>query len=98
MRFFTEADQHLLDATGAERDRLRHQLEAAFEAAQRFAEANLSLAAEITRLSQRAVPVVPDGDIDQPTSTRDTDREAAITLNDPENLRRPKPGPARVDD
>ena len=58
---------------------------------------HISLAREVVRISQRITPVIPEGDVEQPASTRDVDREMGIELNDPENLRRPKPGPARVD-
>lgn len=77
---------------------LEQQRDTAIAVSDRVIQANLNLAAEITRLSQRAIPVIEEGEVEQPASTRDVDREMGIELNDPENLRRPKAQPARVDD
>jgi hypothetical protein len=102
MRFFTQADQDKLE-------RLQYEKDMAVEAAQRFAEANLKLADdahnlaranielsnELVRLSQRATPVVPDGEVEQPKSVSDNDR---VTLESPERAIRPEPPrPARVE-
>ena len=95
MRLFTDKDQEKLDRAIYERDM-------AFEAAQRLMEANLrfleettKLAAEVSRLSQRREPVIPDGEIEQPKSVRDNDD---VVLEDPERMKRPEPPrPARVE-
>lgn len=103
MRFFTAKDQEQID-------RLQHERDAAFESASRFAEANLRLAGElersnettfrlaqeVLRVSQRHTPVVPDGEIEQPKSTREADRDRVV-LESPERAIRPAPGPARVE-
>lgn len=102
MRLFTQRDQQTLDI-------LQHQKDAAFEAAQRVIEANLRLAddanrltqanlqltAEIVRLAQRHVPVVHEGEVEQPASLRDNDR---VVLEDAERRIRPEPPrPSRVE-
>lgn len=102
MRFYTRQDQQKLVT-------LEHQRDTAFEAAQRFAEANLRLAddanrltqanlqltAEIVRLAQRHVPVVPEGEVDQPKSVREND---SVVLEDSERRIRPQPAkPVRVE-
>lgn len=102
MRFFTQQDQQQLEL-------LQHQRDAAFESAQRvieanlrladdatrLSEANLKMAAEIVRLAQRHVPVVPEGEVEQPASLRDNDR---VVQEDPERRIRPEPPrPQRVE-
>lgn len=102
MRFFTQADQAKLDD-------LQHRLEVSIEATQRFAEANLRLgdevlkhmdinlrlSSEVLRLSQRQVPAMPDGDVEQPRSVSDNDR---VVLEDAERQIRPNPPrPGRVE-
>jgi hypothetical protein len=90
--------------------RLRHERDAAVESAERFAAANLRLGEqvhqladanirlthEVIRLSQRAVPAVVDGDVEQPKSTRDNDTET-VTLESPERGIRPEARPARIE-
>lgn len=103
MRFFTQQDQQKLDL-------LEHQRDTAFESAQRvieanlrlsedatrLSEANLTMAAEIVRLAQRHVPVVPEGEVEQPKSLRDNDR---VVLEDPDRQIRPQPPrPQRVEE
>lgn len=100
MRLFTKRDQEKLD-------RLQYERDTAFESAQRLMEANLRfleeqnrigetvirLTSEVVRLSQRQVPVVAEGDVEQPKSVRDND---SVVLEDPE--RRPAPPrPARTE-
>lgn len=100
MRLFTKQDKEKLD-------RLQYERDTAFESAQRLMEANLRfleeqnrigevvirLTSEVVRLTQRQVPVVPEGDFDQPKSVRDND---SVVLEDSE--RRPAPPrPARTE-
>jgi predicted translin family RNA/ssDNA-binding protein len=102
MRFFTQADQEKMD-------RLQYERDTAFESAQRLMEANLRfleeqnrigetvirLTSEVVRLSQRQVPVVAEGDVEQPKSVREND---SVVLEDPERLKRPAaPRPARTE-
>lgn len=102
MRLFTKRDQEKLD-------RLQYERDVAFESAQRLMEANLRfleeqnklgetnvrLAGEVVRLAQSRVPVVPEGDVDQPKSVREND---SVVLEDPERLKRPAaPRPARTE-
>lgn len=101
MRLFTKRDQDKLD-------RLQYERDTAFESAQRLMEANLRfleeqnklgetnvrLAGEVVRLAQSRVPVVPEGDVEQPKSVREND----VVLEDPERMKRPAPPrPARTE-
>jgi hypothetical protein len=72
-------------------EKLQHERDMAFESAERFALANIRLSGEVVRLSYRNVPDVPDGEVEQPTSTRESDREAAVILEDPQRRIRPQP-------
>lgn len=110
MRLFTQQDLRLFTQQDQEKlDRLQHERDAAFESAQRvieanlkiaddvnrLTEANLRMAAEIVRLAQRHVPVVPEGEVEQPKSLRDNDR---VVLEDPDRQIRPQPPrPQRVE-
>lgn len=70
-------------------ERLQHERDAAFESASRFAESNLRLTDEVLRLSG-APPSFPAGELEQPVSTKEADRQRVV-LEDPERRIRPAP-------
>jgi hypothetical protein len=84
MRFFQRKESETIT-------RLQHERDCALESASRFAEANLKLTERIMQLSEKvSPPPQPDGEVDQPVSTREADRQRVI-LEDPERRIRPEP-------